>query len=288
MRDLRTRGAGDREQRRLAGVGETDQPDVGDQFELEPQPAGFARLAELGETRGLSGGRLEAGIAAAAPPGARDHQPLPVRDQVGQGLALLVFDQRSRWNLQHDIGRVLAMAPAAAAPPAAASGEVVLEAIVLQRVELARYFEHNIAAAAAVSPVGASARHELLAPEAQLPGPAIAGLDEDLDPVSEHQKNRRLNKRPPVWKGERVKRPGGRGLNGFGQDRDFLTPVTGALEANDPIDQSKERVVAPHPDVGPRKDRRPSLAKQDRAGIDRLARSRLHAQPLANAIASVS
>ncbi len=63
----------------------------------------------------------------------------------------------------------------------------MLEAILLQGVELPRHFEDDIAAASAVASVGASARHEFLAAEAQLPRPAIAGLDEDLDPVSEHQ-----------------------------------------------------------------------------------------------------
>jgi hypothetical protein len=92
-----------------------------------------------------------------------------------------------------------------------------------------------------------------------------------------------------VWKGERVdKRADARGLNGFGQDRDFLATVTGSLEANDAVDEGEQRVIAPHPDVGPRKDCRPSLAKQDGAGVDRLARTRLHAQPLTDAVASVA
>src|SRR5260370_15581393 len=89
------------------------------------------------------------------------------------------------------------MAPAAAALPPALRGEMVLEAKVLKGVELPRYFNHDVAATTPVSPVRASARNEFLAPETQLPAPTVAGLDEDLDAVSEHQ-------RAPVWKGERV------------------------------------------------------------------------------------
>ena len=129
--------------------------------------------------------------ASAPPPSAptaADDHPLIGPHQVGDRPPLLVFDQGAGWNLQHDVGRVLAVPPATAALPAALGGEVMLEAIVLQGVELPRDFEHDIAAATAVSPVWTSARHEFLAAEAQLPAPTIARLDEDLDPVREHQR----------------------------------------------------------------------------------------------------
>ena len=67
-----------REQRRLAGVRQADQADVGDDLQFQGDPALLARLARLGLPRGAVGARLEVGVAvpAAAAPGDDD----PVAD----------------------------------------------------------------------------------------------------------------------------------------------------------------------------------------------------------------
>jgi hypothetical protein len=62
------------EQGRLAGVWQPDQPDIGDEAELEPQLAIFARFALLGVARCSMGGRREMDVAK--PTGCRgDHHP---------------------------------------------------------------------------------------------------------------------------------------------------------------------------------------------------------------------
>src|SRR5438309_3995334 len=167
------------------------------------------------------------------------------------------------------------MTPASATSAAAAGGEVVLEAVVLQRVELAGNLEDDVAAAPTVAALPISTRHELFAAEAQGTGATVPTLDEDLDAIREHQDPARPGDLCPT------------GLDGFGEHGDFLAAVPRSLEADHAVDQREQGVVAPHADVGPGKDRRAPLAKQDGAGIHRLTRGRPHSRPAADAVASV-
>src|SRR5436305_832148 len=160
-------GAGGRQERRLTGIGKADEAGIRDQLQLQPQPARLPRLTQLGEAWRLPGRGLEAGITPTAPSPASDHQPLIRTNQVRDRLALLILDERARWDLQDEVGGVFPVAPATAATPTPARGEVMLEAVILERLELPGNLEDYMAAAAAVAAVGAAARHVLLAPEAQ-------------------------------------------------------------------------------------------------------------------------
>ena len=168
------------------------------------------------------------------------------------------------------------MTPASATSAAAAGGKMVLEAVVLQRVELAGDLEDDVAAAPPVAAVRSATRHELFAAEAHGTGATVPTLDEDLDAVREHQ--------DPARPGDFCST----GLDGLREHGDFLAAVPRPLEADHAVDKREEGVVAPHADVGPGKDRRAPLAQENGAGIHRLACARLHAQPLADAVASVA
>ena len=74
--DLRLRAREPREQRRLAGVGQADEADVGQQLEMELDAALLARQPALGDPRGLAGGGLEARVAAPAGAAAGDRDLL--------------------------------------------------------------------------------------------------------------------------------------------------------------------------------------------------------------------
>ena len=80
--DLGRGGGQRRQQRGLPGIGRSDQSDVGDQLQLEFDPARFAGLALLRVGRRLVGGADEVDVAASAAPAACDHQPLPGRQQL--------------------------------------------------------------------------------------------------------------------------------------------------------------------------------------------------------------
>jgi hypothetical protein len=70
---------------------------------------------------------------------------------------------------------------------AAAGFKFLLEAEVEQRIEIRIRDEIDVPARAAVAAVGAAARHELLAPEAQRAPAAVAGCYVDVDFVYEHE-----------------------------------------------------------------------------------------------------
>src|SRR5205823_9196870 len=117
------------------GVGKPNQAGIGDQLQLQPQPTRFPRLPQLGEARGLTGGGLEAGVTPPAPPPAADDEPLVRSHEIRDRLPLLVLDERARRDLQDQVVRVSAVAPAAAAAPATAGDEVMLEAVILRSEE---------------------------------------------------------------------------------------------------------------------------------------------------------
>ena len=73
--DLRRRGGDRGEQRRLAGVRQPDQADVGDQPELEPDPALLARARPSGRAWAPGGSRSRSGCCRARP--ARRARPSP-------------------------------------------------------------------------------------------------------------------------------------------------------------------------------------------------------------------
>ncbi len=64
--DLRTRRRDTRDESGLAGVGEADQPDIGEKSQLEPQPPALTGAALLGERRRTPCRRCEASVPLAA------------------------------------------------------------------------------------------------------------------------------------------------------------------------------------------------------------------------------
>ena len=76
--DLRLGGADDGDERRLAGVGQSDQTDVGDQFQLDEELALLAGVAVLREARGLTRGGGEVLIAPPAAAALGDEHALAV------------------------------------------------------------------------------------------------------------------------------------------------------------------------------------------------------------------
>ena len=82
--------------------------------------------------------------------------------------------------MQHDVVAVGAVAVLAHAVAAVLGLEVLLVAIVDQRVEAVDRFDDHVAAAAAVAAVRPAELDELLAPERHAAVPAVAGADIDL------------------------------------------------------------------------------------------------------------
>ena len=93
VRNLRLGRADDRDQRRLAGVWQADDSDVGDQLQLDEKLALFAHVARLGEARRLTRGRREVLVSPPAAPTLRHQHPLALLRKVGENDAgVLVAD----------------------------------------------------------------------------------------------------------------------------------------------------------------------------------------------------
>ncbi len=102
-----------------------------------------------------------------------------------QRLAILVEDLRADRHLEHDRLAVGAMAVAAHAVGALLRLEVLLVAIVDQRVQSIDHLDDDVAATAAIAAGGTAELDELLAAERHAAVTAIAGADIDLCFVKE-------------------------------------------------------------------------------------------------------
>ena len=120
-------------------------------------------------------------VAETAVAAAREQETLPGRSQVGDHrLLVLGEDLCSGGHLDRD---VLAVGPgpvAAHAVDASASLEVLLVAVIDERVEIWYALDPDVAALASVAPVRSTELDELLAPEADAAITAVAGLDIDF------------------------------------------------------------------------------------------------------------
>ena len=112
----------------------------------------------------------------------------PTRGEIGeQRLAVLLVDLRADRNLEHHVLAVGAVHVLAHAVAAGLGLEVLLVAVVDQRVEAIDRLDHDVAALAAVAAGGAAELDELLAPERDAAVAAGAGLHIDLGFVEEFQ-----------------------------------------------------------------------------------------------------
>src|SRR5262249_28366416 len=117
--------------------------------------------------------------AAVAAPGQYDTLPGP--GKIGyQRLDVVLENLRADRNLEHDVGGGRAGAILAHAVLAVAGLEVLLVAIVDQRVEIADRFDPHTAAAAPIAAIGAAEFDEFLAAESHAARSAVAGFHVDF------------------------------------------------------------------------------------------------------------
>ena len=174
------------EEGRLAGIGQADDADVGDQLEPEPNPQFLARPAGAVLARGAVGRGLVGGVAAPALAALQKHDALADLGEIGEDMLLVVGkDLGADGNLDH---QVLASGAGLVAPGAAlAAGrlEMLGVAKVDQRIEALDRLEDDVAALAALAAVRTAIFDIFLAPEADRARPSAARADEDLGLVEE-------------------------------------------------------------------------------------------------------
>src|SRR6185437_15454109 len=159
---------------------------VGDELQAQPDPALLAGPAGVEAARRAVGRGLVMRVAVTAVPATEQHMALAGLGEVEQDLVvLLVEDLRADGNAQHDGLACCAAAVGAHAVMALLRLEMLLVAIVDERIEIGHGLDDDVAAAPAVAAVGSAELDEFLAPEAARAGPAVAALHEDLSLVEE-------------------------------------------------------------------------------------------------------
>jgi hypothetical protein len=119
-----------------AGVRQPDQAGVGDQLEPQPDPALLAGLAGIGAARRAVGGGPEMRVAEAAVAALGQHHALAHIGEIGkQRFLVLVEHLRAGGHLEHHVVASAAVAVLAHAVGAGAALEVLLVAVVDQRVQ---------------------------------------------------------------------------------------------------------------------------------------------------------
>ncbi len=183
--DLRLRAGHARQQRGLAGVGQADEPDVGQQLEVQLDHALVAGQAALGQPRRLPHGRLEARVAAAARPAARDGDLLARAHEVVVR-PVPARDLRAGRHRDDQLLAVRAVPLGALAVAAPLGAEVRAPAEALEVAQVVVAAQHDVAAGAAVAAVGAALGHVRLPPEGQAAVAARSRADLDSCTVVEH------------------------------------------------------------------------------------------------------
>ena len=183
--DLGLGRAHDGDQRRLPRVREADERGVGQQLELQLEPALLAVLALLREARRPARVRQEPRVPAPALSATRREPRVAVVQEVGEQLAVHRAHDGSFGNVDHEIGAALAvqlLTLAVRTRPRLAVGMVAERE---QRGDVAVRTQPDVAAAPAVTAVGPALRNVRLPPEPDAARAAVAPLDVALRGIDE-------------------------------------------------------------------------------------------------------
>ncbi len=186
--DFRTRGGNYGNQSGLAGVRETNETNIGQEFQFETKMALFTGETVFVFARGLMPGFGEILIAAATASTLRDQHSLSRDSQVGDGFPCLrIVSERTDGNKQDHVRAGMAGAVRAFAVAAAIGFEFAIVAVAKKSVVVGIRFEINAAAMPAVASGGAAAGNIFLAAKSDTTIAAAAGLHEDFCFVNEHE-----------------------------------------------------------------------------------------------------
>jgi hypothetical protein len=187
IRNFRMRLGQPAEQCGFAGVGQADQPGIGNDFQFEDQPAFFAGRAGLGFAWRLIDGGGKGLVSPAATASVSDRDLLARLGQIAQDMApVAVEDEGSGRDGYKEITATLAVTIGAAAGPARLGPPMLAMHDLGQAVGAGHGLDGDVAAVAAVAAVRPAARHVLLAPEAATPTAAVAALHIDNHAIDKH------------------------------------------------------------------------------------------------------
>ena len=186
--DLGLRGRNHRQQRRLARIGKTHQPHVGQHLQFENERTLLAVLTRLGIARRLVRGAFEMPVAQTAPAAFEQHElfavgrHLPHRFGLGRTVLVLidaVGDRAQRYG-DDDVLGILARRTGSGAVLTVLGELMALVFEVDERPVLLVPLQDDAPALAAVTAVGAAESHEFLAPEMRRAAAAVSRTGEYL------------------------------------------------------------------------------------------------------------
>ena len=161
----------------LAGIGQTQQADVGEHLELQFQATVLAGRARRGLARRAIGGTLEARVADAVETALRHLEDLAFFHHVAENLlGVGVHDQRAQRHLDVDVTAALARAVAPLSRLAMLGTEAARKAKVGEGVDVDVADEVHRAAIATVAAIRPAARDELLAAETHAAVATVTGF----------------------------------------------------------------------------------------------------------------
>ncbi len=186
IRDLGARGSHRRQQGGFAGIRQTDDADIREQFQFERDPTLRPWFAFLGPARRLIRGTRERGIAAPAAPAAReDHARVRVHQIADQFAGFSIAHEGPARHINQQIIRAFTMLIFALTMPARFGFEMGAFAETQQRIETRVDDDDHIAAVAAMPAIGSTAGNVLFAAETHTSVAAIAGLHENFRFIKE-------------------------------------------------------------------------------------------------------
>ncbi len=274
--NLWTRGGDARDEGRFAGIGQTDQPHIGNQLQFENEEAFLPGFPLFVAPRRTVGRSCKLRIASSTNPTGGDEQPLSWFDEISDHFTrLFVHDQRADRDEEGNVITVGAV-PAAAftvSPPPCLVFRVVAK--VEKSIEPFRRFEVDRAATPAIPTRRASAWNKLLAAESGNSVSPISAANMDSCPVDKHCKTGEQCSSPPDLF---ARRPEG-GLF-YRVDADEAPLPATILKLDETVRLGIERIIAPDADVVARLEARSTLANEDRSTGDQLAPKALHPETL--------
>src|SRR5436190_4461335 len=232
------------------------------------------------------------GIAEPAIAAAQQHEPLIRLRQIGEhGFLVVVEDLRPDRDAQHEVAAIGA-GPVGPCPAAAVlRPEMLLIAVIDQRVQVVGRDKDDIAALAAHTAIRPAELNELLAAKAHRAAAAITALEVDLALIEEFH-GIEQTKKGSGWAAPLAFRRLGKrlfgGLRRSRLDRNIGTTAKAFAELHRALFKREQRVVAAHADTLAGMKLGAALAHDDVAGDHDLAAEFLDAEPPAGAVAAVA
>src|SRR5262245_19466006 len=179
--DFRPHRGDRRDQRRLAGVGQPDDADIGEQAQLDLKLSLFSRFSRLSEARALEGRCREVRVALSASAAGGDNHCFPRRLKIGDQLTRHgVADYSTHGHLDFTVVAPPPMTVAPHAMLAAASFVLFLIAQIEERRQLRVGDDDNVTAMATVATARPAAWDKLLSAKGHATTPAGACDHSDL------------------------------------------------------------------------------------------------------------